>query len=53
MAQQKPHAENPIVKTIEPRNADLGGFLVRRSLPVIGTREVGPWVFFDHSYNFV
>jgi len=33
---------------IEPRVADLGGFSVRRVLPVRQRRMVGPWTFFDH-----
>ncbi|MGB1087104.1 MAG: pirin family protein [Alphaproteobacteria bacterium] len=33
---------------IEPRAKDLGGFSVRRVLPIAKQRQVGPWVFFDH-----
>lgn len=33
---------------IEPRDADLGGFSVRRVLPTRQRRMVGPWIFFDH-----
>lgn len=33
---------------IQPRDKDLGGFSVRRCLPAIGRKAVGPWVFFDH-----
>jgi redox-sensitive bicupin YhaK (pirin superfamily) len=33
---------------IQPRDKDLGGFTVRRCLPAIGCKAVGPWVFFDH-----
>ncbi len=33
---------------IQPRDQDLGGFSVRRCLPTIGRKSVGPWVFFDH-----
>ncbi|MGO2133599.1 MAG: pirin family protein [Halomonas sp.] len=33
---------------IEPRDADLGGFSVRRALPTRQRRMVGPWIFFDH-----
>ncbi len=45
--------ENPvgcksIELLIEPRDRDLGGFSVRRLLPTIRRRMVGPWVFFDH-----
>ncbi|WP_140985345.1 pirin family protein [Asticcacaulis tiandongensis] len=33
---------------IEPREKDLGGFVVRRILPYAKKRQVGPWLFFDH-----
>ena len=33
---------------IEPRLRDLGGFAVRRVLPSLRRRHVGPVVFFDH-----
>ena len=33
---------------IEPQEKDLGGFSVRRCLPSVGRKSVGPWVFFDH-----
>jgi redox-sensitive bicupin YhaK (pirin superfamily) len=33
---------------IEPRNKDLGGFSVRRVLPTVKRKLVGPWIFFDH-----
>ncbi|TNE85222.1 MAG: pirin family protein [Gammaproteobacteria bacterium] len=33
---------------IQPRDRDLGGFAVRRLLPTIGRKMVGPWIFFDH-----
>lgn len=33
---------------LQPREADLGGFSVRRLLPTAQRRMVGPWVFFDH-----
>ncbi|MEM1111572.1 MAG: pirin family protein [Pseudomonadota bacterium] len=33
---------------IEPREADLGEFSVRRALPSRQQRMVGPFVFFDH-----
>ncbi|MCZ4314266.1 pirin family protein [Comamonadaceae bacterium G21597-S1] len=37
-----------VEQLIQPRDKDLGGFSVRRCLPVIGRKSVGPWVFFDH-----
>lgn len=37
-----------ILKVITPRQKDLGGFQVRRLLPVAGQQMVGPWIFFDH-----
>lgn len=33
---------------IEPRERDLGGFQVRRVLPTVRRRMLGPFVFFDH-----
>jgi redox-sensitive bicupin YhaK (pirin superfamily) len=33
---------------IQPRDKDLGGFSVRRSLPTVQRKMVGPWIFFDH-----
>jgi redox-sensitive bicupin YhaK (pirin superfamily) len=36
------------LKIIDPRAHDLGGFSVRRVLPHINARHVGPFVFFDH-----
>jgi redox-sensitive bicupin YhaK (pirin superfamily) len=33
---------------IVPRTVDLGGFEVRRALPHVHRRMVGPFVFFDH-----
>jgi len=38
----------PIDLVIQPRVHDLGGFQVRRALPVKERRMVGPFVFFDH-----
>lgn len=37
-----------ILKVIRPREKDLGGFSVRRLLPVAGQQMVEPWIFFDH-----
>ena len=33
---------------VEPRVHDLGGFQVRRAVPTIQARSVGPFVFVDH-----
>ena len=33
---------------ITPREKDLGEFSVRRVLPYMKRRMVGPWIFFDH-----
>ncbi len=42
-------AETPaVLLVIEPRPRDLGGFSVRRLLPVAGNRMVGPFIFLDH-----
>ena len=39
----------PSIRTlIDPRIHDLGGFNVRRVLPHLSARHVGPFVFFDH-----
>jgi redox-sensitive bicupin YhaK (pirin superfamily) len=40
-------AASPVQVTIEPRSRDLGGFTVRRVLPAIERRMVGPFIFFD------
>ena len=40
-------SEDLIELTIEPRPRDIGGFEVRRMLPVAQRRAVGPFVFFD------
>jgi redox-sensitive bicupin YhaK (pirin superfamily) len=40
--------DQPAHKIIEPRLHDLGGFGVRRVLPHLEARHVGPFVFFDH-----
>jgi redox-sensitive bicupin YhaK (pirin superfamily) len=38
-----------IKQVVVPRTADLGdGFTVRRALPSVQSRMVGPFVFFDH-----
>jgi redox-sensitive bicupin YhaK (pirin superfamily) len=34
-------------QVIVPRSHDIGGFEVRRALPSIGRRMVGPFIFFD------
>lgn len=33
---------------LQPRDKDLGGFSVRRSLPTKQVKIIGPWIFFDH-----
>ncbi|MBA4741504.1 MAG: pirin family protein [Azoarcus sp.] len=37
-----------VLHVLRPREKDLGEFSVRRLLPTIGHKAVGPWVFFDH-----
>ena len=37
-----------ILQVIDGRERDLGGFVVRRVLPVDTPRMVGPFIFFDH-----
>ena len=39
---------SPVELVIEPRPRDLGGFEVRRVLPYVKRRMVGPFVFLDH-----
>ena len=41
-------SETSILKSIQPHEKDLGEFMVRRSIPQVGTKSIGPWVFFDH-----
>ncbi len=43
------HSDRGVVElVIDSRPRDLGGFTVRRLLPVAQRRMVGPFVFFDH-----
>ncbi|HZP65420.1 MAG TPA: pirin family protein [Rudaea sp.] len=37
-----------LLRILEPRVHDVGGFDVRRALPQLAARSVGPFVFFDH-----
>lgn len=43
-----PNSEAALEAVIIPRAKDIGGFEVRRALPAIKKRMVGPFVFFDH-----
>jgi redox-sensitive bicupin YhaK (pirin superfamily) len=36
------------ITIIDPKVHDLGGFQVRRAIPHINARHIGPFVFFDH-----
>src|SRR5690606_33291518 len=38
----------PMTTIINPRVHDLGGFQVRRAVPTLQARSVGPFVFVDH-----
>ncbi|MGL4543702.1 MAG: pirin family protein, partial [Polymorphobacter sp.] len=38
----------PLLKIVEGRPRDLGGFTVGRLLPAPGLRLIGPFIFFDH-----
>jgi redox-sensitive bicupin YhaK (pirin superfamily) len=40
--------ESDMTLTIAPRVHDLGGFQVRRAVPSLQARSVGPFVFVDH-----
>ncbi len=33
---------------LKPKDKDLGGFSVRRTLPSTQLKTIGPWIFFDH-----
>lgn len=35
-------------RVIRSKSRNLGGFTVKRILPSVGMKSVGPWVFFDH-----
>jgi len=37
-----------IIQTISSQQTDVGDFSVKRSLPTVGRKTVGPWIFFDH-----
>ena len=42
-------SETTAIKSVlKPRSKDIGEFEVRRALPFIQQRSIGPWVFFDH-----
>jgi hypothetical protein len=41
-------AAEGIELVIVPRSVDLGGFAVRRAIPHVKRRMVGPFIFFDH-----
>ena len=42
-------SETTAIKSVlKPRGKDIGEFEVRRALPFIQQRSIGPWVFFDH-----
>ena len=43
-----PGASGGILIVVEPSSKDLGGFRVRRALPSVQRRMVGPFVFLDH-----
>ena len=37
-----------IIERLKPKEKDLGEMTVKRALPMITRRSIGPWVFFDH-----
>jgi redox-sensitive bicupin YhaK (pirin superfamily) len=43
-----PNAQGGVSIVVEPSSKDLGGFRVRRALPSVQKRMVGPFVFLDH-----
>lgn len=38
----------PVAQIVNGHAKDLGGFSVRRLLPAVNARSVGPFIFFDH-----
>src|SRR5690606_11203801 len=40
--------ESPMTTIIAPREHDIGNMVVRRAVPTIQARSVGPFVFVDH-----
>ena len=42
-----PASCDPVETIIVPRTSDIGGFEVRRALPSVRRRMVGPFIFFD------
>ena len=42
------HETSSIKVILKPRAKDIGEFKVRRALPFVQQRAIGPWVFFDH-----
>jgi redox-sensitive bicupin YhaK (pirin superfamily) len=47
-SQQAPAPGDSIERLIRPQTKDLGEFTVRRVLPAVERRMVGPFIFFDH-----
>ena len=41
-------SQSTIKRLIAPRTKDLGGFSVKRILPIAQQKMIGPWIFFDH-----
>ena len=37
-----------VKKVLSPKVRDLEGFSVRRLIPIVGHKMIGPWIFFDH-----
>ena len=42
------NSSSSIKSILKPREKDIGEFSVRRALPFVKQRAIGPWVFFDH-----
>lgn len=45
---EKQEKDGDIQRILIPKGKDLGGFTVRRVLPTIHQKKIGPWVFLDH-----
>ncbi len=37
------------MQRLAPKIKDLGGFTIKRFVPQVGHKHIGPWVFFDHA----
>src|SRR5690349_19373425 len=45
---RNPPMSSTIRTLLKPHEHDVGGLMVRRVLPALAARTVGPFIFFDH-----